>query len=396
MLPPYSTFASHWDLDPDVLSLNHGSFGATPIEVQTFRTRLLRRIERDPMAFYLDDMFDLLDRSRIVVGEFVGAKPESLVFGVNTTSLVNAVLRSLEFTEGDEILVLDHAYGACINTLSYVCERSGAKMVVVDVPFPLEEPGEVTAAVLDAVSDRTVLALIDHITSPTALLMPIHDIVIGLQDLGVETLVDGAHAPGMVELDIESIGAAYYVANLHKWVCSPKGAAFMTVREDKREALRPSVLSHGATGSYEKRSKLHLEFDWQGTADPTPILSVGSAIEVVRGLVPGGWDEIREHNRLLARKARDIVGAALGSESPAPDKMFGSMTLLPLPGGLTHRPVWPGRQPLQDALAEKHHIAVPVVSWPKLNSRLIRISAHLYNSEAQYEYLAQALATELG
>ncbi len=348
------------------------------------------------MVFYLDDMFDLLDRSRIEVGEFVGAKPESLVFGVNTTTLVNAVLQSLELSEGDEILILDHAYGACLNTLSYVCERSGAKMVVVDVPFPLEEPAEVTAAVLDAVSGRTVLALIDHITSPTALVMPIHDIVIGLQDLGVETLVDGAHAPGMVELDIESIGAAYYVANLHKWVCSPKGAAFMTVREDKREALRPSVLSHGATGSYEKRPKLHLEFDWQGTADPTPILSVGSAIEVVGGLVPGGWDEIREHNRLLARKARDIVGAALGGESPAPDKMFGSMTLLPLPGGLTHRPVWPARQPLQDALAEKHRIAVPVVSWPKLNSRLIRISAHLYNSEAQYEYLAQALATELG
>ncbi len=395
MPPSYSDLASNWSLNPDIVYLNHGSFGATPRSVQGFRAELQASMENDPMRFFVHDVWTLIDDSRMAVSNFVGADPEGLVFGENATALVNGVLRSLQLDDGDEILVLDHGYGACTNAARYVCEKVGANLVVVDVPFPLDDPSEVTDAILATITERTVLAVIDHVTSPTALVLPIAEIVSKLAERGIDVLVDGAHAPGMLDLDINAIDAAYYVGNLHKWVCGPKSAAFMSVRSDHRQSARPLVISHGATGSDTTRSRLHLEFDWQGTSDPTAIAAIGETIKVMDAMVPGGWPQIRQMNRDLARAASKVLCSRLGTISPAPASMFGSMGLIPIPGGLTERIEWPGLQPLQQVLDDTYQIPIPIVPWPKFDTRFVRISAHLYNTMEQYEYLADALVSEV-
>ena len=212
---------------------------------------------------------------------------------------------------------------------------------------------------------------------------------------GVDTLVDGAHAPGMVALDVRALGAAYYTGNLHKWVCAPKGAAFLYVREDRREAVRPLVTSHGANSRRVDRSRYHLEFDWTGTFDPTAWLAVPRALEFMGSLRPGGWPELRARNHALALEARDIVAEALGIPAPAPDGMLGSMAALPLPDGTAEATGTRPGDPLQDELLARFRIEVPVVPWPGPPKRLIRVSAQIYNQESDYRKLAEALTVLL-
>jgi isopenicillin-N epimerase len=250
----------------------------------------------------------------------------------------------------------------------------------------------VTAAVLARVSERTRLAVIDHITSPTALIFPIADLVKELDARGVDTLVDGAHAPGMVPVDVRALGAAYYTANCHKWLCAPKGAAFLHVRRDRQDQIRPTVISHGASAELHGRSRFRLEFDWVGTDDPTAFLSVPAALRFVGGLVPGGWPEVMRRNHALALEARGILCDALGMRPPVPDDMLGSMAALELPGHLKGGPSGLlGLDPLQDELFAQYGIEVPVFVWPAAPRRLIRVSAQLYNTPDHYRRLAAAL-----
>jgi isopenicillin-N epimerase len=208
---------------------------------------------------------------------------------------------------------------------------------------------------------------------------------------GIDTLVDGAHAPGMIPLDLQSLGAAFYTGNLHKWVCAPKGSAFLHVRANRRYGIRPVSISHGANSPRTDRTRYLIEFDWTGTFDPSAILAVPDSIGFIGSLVPGGWPEVMRRNRELALRGRDILARSLGVAPPVPDSMLASMAALPLPDGTaTTAPALYG-DPLQDALLEKDHIEVPVVPWPHPPKRLIRISAQLYNEEADYERLARAL-----
>jgi isopenicillin-N epimerase len=217
-------------------------------------------------------------------------------------------------------------------------------------------------------------------------------LVPALRERGVETLVDGAHAPGMLPLDLRGLGAAYYAANLHKWVCAPKGAGFLHVREDLRGTVEPAVTSHGRTAARPDRSRFLLEFDWTGTGDPTPALCAPVAIEAVAALVPGGWDEVRRSNHALACQGRDLLCAALGVARPAPDAMLGCMASVPVPdaAGAAPRSAL-GADPLHDALRAEG-IEVPVFPWPAWPRRLLRISAQRYNRPDQYRRLAEALA----
>jgi isopenicillin-N epimerase len=379
--------ASHWSLDPRIDFLNHGSFGACPTAVLDAQQRLRNRLEREPVAFMLRELPGLLDEARTTLAALVGAAAEDLAFVNNATTGVNTVLRSLDLAPDDELLTTDHGYNACRNALDYVAERAGARVVVAAVPFPVTSSSEVVDAVMSCVTTRTRLALLDHVTSPTALVFPIAELVNGLAARGVDTLVDGAHAPGMVNLDLAQLGAAYYTANCHKWLCAPKGSAFLHVRRDRQADIRPLVISHGKNAQDSSRSRFRLEFDWTGTQDPTPFLCVVDAIGFLKRLLPGGLPELITRNHALALEARAILCATLGIAPPAPDDMLGAMVALPLPAD---------SQPLQDQLLHEDRIEVPIFPWPNAADRCLRVTAQVYNTREQYERLAQALARRLG
>lgn len=382
--PSYSGFAKHWSLNQDVVFLNHGSFGACPIAVQQVQQQFRERIEHQPLQFFARDLEGLLDEARAELAAFVRADADALAFVPNATTGVNAVLRSLSFQPEDELLTTNQEYNACRNALNFVAERSGAKIVVAEVPFPITSPTQVVAAVLQKVSDRTRLALLDHVVSQTGLVFPIADLVRALSQRGIDTLVDGAHAPGMLPLNLSELGATYYTGNCHKWLCAPKGAAFLYVQRDRQALIRPLTISHGANSARGDRSRFRLEFDWMGTADPTAYLSVPAAIQFLGGLMPGGWAELMASNRALALMARQRLSDSLNIPVPCPSEMVGSLAVLPLPDGdyLT----------LQDALLEQYGIEVPIVPYPTLGNRCVRISAQLYNHIDQYTYLGTALS----
>jgi isopenicillin-N epimerase len=379
-----------WHLDPAITFLNHGSFGATPRAVLERQSEYRLQMEREPVRFMVRELEPLLDAARQEVAQFVGASPDAIAFVPNATAGVNAVLRSLDLDKHDELLVTTQEYNACRNTLDYVAGLAEAKVVVIDIPFPIASPDEVVARVLERVTSRTRLLLIDHVTSQTALIFPVATLVKELHDRGIDALVDGAHAPGMIPLELDQLGAAWYTANLHKWVCAPKGAAFLYSRRNRR-TVRPISISHGANSTREDRSRYHIEFDWTGTFDPTAWLASADAIRYVGSLVDGGWPEVMRRNHALALAGRDILTRALGIDPPAPDAMLGSMAALPLPDGSASAAPSLYGDPLQDALLEQFGIEVPIVPWPAPPKRLVRISAQLYNETKDYDYLAASL-----
>ena len=378
-----------WTLDPDTTFLNHGSFGACPAEVLEAQRVLRARMERQPVHFLSRDLDDLLGEARAALGGFLNADADDLALVANATSGVNTILRSLAFAPGDELLVTDHAYNACRNAVVFVADRAGAQVVPVRVPFPLDSPEEVLAPILAAVTGRTRLALIDHVASPTGLVFPIERLVEALQSRGVDVLVDGAHAPGMIPLDLRTLGAAYYTGNGHKWLCAPKGSAFLWVRPDRQSRVHPLTISHGFNAVRNDRSRFRLEFDWTGTIDPTAALCIPVALRFMEARLPGGWPAVMERNHRLALVARQRLCAALGIALPCPDNMVGALAAIPLPATGEDGPPSPGGDPLQ--LRERFGIEVPVIAWPAAPKRLLRVSAQLYNTLEDFERLAQAI-----
>jgi isopenicillin-N epimerase len=305
------------------------------------------------------------------------------------------VLRSIPLPAGAELLVTDQEYNATRNILEYVAAERGCRVVVAQIPFPIAGPEEVLEAVLARVSAHTRLAVIDHVTSQTALVFPIDELVRELEARGVDVLVDGAHAPGMVDLDIGALAPAYYAANCHKWVCAPKGVGFLWVREDRRRDVRPAVISHGANARVPLERRYGVEFFWTGTGDFTPALAVPAALRFLDELVPGGHAGLRAHNRALALAGRRVVADALGAPLPCPDAMIGAMASLSVPElprfGAPDAGSALALDPLQDALLRDHRIEVPVLTCPAHPERLLRISAQAYNSPGDYARLATAL-----
>ena len=387
---------SFWRLDPDVIHLNHGSFGATPGPVLEEQRRLREAMESNPTRWFLADYQPALDQARSKVADFVGSDPAGLAFVNNATEGVNSVLRSLEadLKPGDEIVVTDHEYNACRNAAMVTAARTGARVVPAAIPFPLQSTREVTDSILDVVTDRTRLLMVDAVTSPTALVFPLEEIVAALEPQ-VQVLVDAAHAPGMIDFDLTALGASYVTANCHKWMCAPKGSAILYVREDRRDRIYPAVISHGYNGGWPAEGgHLHTQFDWTGTDDPTAWLSTPAALDAMAGLQPDGWDGVRRSNRELCLAGRDMLIEILGTETPAPDSMIGAIASVPLPrtpseGGTIFNP-------LMKTLRDRWHIEVMVMSWPDPSASLLRISAQQYNSIEDLERLVEAVAAELG
>jgi isopenicillin-N epimerase len=387
-----------WAIDPSIDYLNHGAFGACPRAVFEVQNEWRARFERNAVRFVLNELEPALDEARRDVAAFVGADAADLAFVTNPTTGVGAVLASVALRPGDELIITDHGYNACNNAARYWAERAGAKVVVARLPFPLRDEGELVSAFLAAVTPKTRLAIVDHVTSPTALVLPAERLVRELQARGVLVLVDGAHSPGMLPLEIESLGAEYFVGTLHKWCCAPKGVSILHVRRDLQEGVHPLVISHGYNSTRTDRSRYHLEFDWVGSHDPSGFLAAPASLRYLAGLLPGGLPALRERNRALALAARSLLAERLGLDVPCPESMLGAMATLFLPDDPSpeSRIGSPFAEPITSNLREKHRFEVPVMVWPGPGKRLLRISAGPYNHLGQYERLASVLAAELG
>jgi isopenicillin-N epimerase len=389
-----SPFADRFMLDPSIHYLNHGSFGACPRDILEAQSALRDELERRPAEFMIAKLPGMLAEVRAALGRFAGADPEGFVFVRNATYGVNAVARSWDLRPGDEILTTDHSYGACRKALEFIAPRRGARLVVARVPFPIDDPDAVADAVLGAVTARTRLALLDHVTSPTALVFPLERLVPALRERGVESIVDGAHALGMLPLALDRLGAAAYTANAHKWLCAPKGAAILHVRSDLRRRIRPLVISHGYDSGAEA-VQFRDEWDWTGTDDPTSWLMIPACLRWLEALLPGGWPALMEHNHAQALRGRAILLESLGLAEPCPASMIGSTASLPLPAAAPGSPVERLEPEALTAWARARGVEPVFFHWPGPGGRMVRVSAQAYNHDDQYRALAAILPEAL-
>jgi isopenicillin-N epimerase len=366
-----------WTLDPDFLTVNHGSYGATPRVVLAAQDEWRRRMEAQPTRFFSRELPEALREVATVLARAVLAEPDDIVFVPNATTGCNAVLRSMRLEAGDEILHASHVYNAVRNTMVYVAERSGAKVVSAELPFPRPDKATVLANIEKAITKRTRIAVIDHITSPSGLVLPIADIIALCHTAGVPVLVDGAHGPGQVPLDLPTLDADWYVGNCHKWWSAPKGCGFLYARGDRKTELHPVIISHGYGAGFTK------EFDWTGTVDPTAYLALPAALDFFARL---GGPALMERNRLLAAEAGAFLAAKLGTEVGARSEMAGSMALVRLPFDMspTREAAVPVRAILQAAGTDCPVHGLAGGPW-------LRLSAYAYNEMADYERLAELL-----
>lgn len=382
-----------WLLDRSIIFLNHGSFGSCPKAILEHQSKIRMKMEQEPVQFFVRELESLMDEARAKLATFLNGNPDNLVFVPNATYGVNCVLNSFRFKEGDEILITNHEYNACRNAAFVVAEKQGAKVVIANIPFPIRDENQILDAIFSCVTERTRLIMVDHITSPTALVFPIEKIIRMAKQYDIPVLVDGAHTAGMLPLDLKQLDADFYTGNCHKWLCSPKGSAFLYVKEKWIDLIRPVVISHGANSPRKDRSRYLIEFGWTGTFDPSAYLSVPQSIDYLGSLVNGGWEMIMKRNRALALVARDLICDYLDIEPSAPDELIGSMVAFR---------IWdsPAKEPpktalysdiLQNILFERYKIEVPVAPWEYFPQRTLRISAQLYNYLEQYEILAKAL-----
>ncbi|KAF4982153.1 hypothetical protein FZEAL_2176 [Fusarium zealandicum] len=379
-----------WQIRNDILYLDNGAFGACPTAVVDKQKEIRQWIEENPHEFYERSYITALEASKETLAGFLHADPSDLVLLPGATHGLNVVIQSLNYNQGDEILTTNHAYSSVRMALEYVAKRDGAHLVVIDLPLQVTGPTDILQRILAGVTSRTRLAVIDHIPSRSGLVLPAKEIVHELESLGVDTLVDGAHAPGMIPLNLEDINAAYYVANCHKWMCAPRGVGFLHVRRDHAEKIKPLVIARSPyVVSRSKHSSLQHSFGWMGTYCPSAVLSLPCSINHLETVMPGGYSGLTSRNHDLAVLARRIICKAIGIPVPCPDSMIAAMATIPLPDspGLEQE----GMLPIQQALWKEHGIVIPVYSWPSYPKRVIRLSVQAYNSLDQYLKLADCL-----
>lgn len=365
-----------WTLDPGVAYLNHGSFGATPKSVLAAQIKWQEEMEREPVEFLAWQLPSLMRSLREDLAGFLGCDADGLAFVSNATTGVNTVLRSFDWSAGDEIVVADSGYGAVLRSVQHLADRFGVVVRVARLPFPFADLAEIVDAFREVTHAKTRLLIVDQIVSATAVILPVAEIVALAHGFGVPVLVDGAHGPGQLDFSISALQAEFFTGNLHKWLCAPKGSAVLYVSPAWRDRIHPLTLSH----DYGKGFRA--EFDWTGTADYSAWLACGTALAHFRELGP---TRVRESNHELVRAGRVLLAEALGVELPHPDDsaLYGSMAAIPFPIPA------PDREALRRRMFHEERIEVP---FTQFDHRLwVRISGQAYNHPDEYARLAAAL-----
>jgi isopenicillin-N epimerase len=385
---------SEWLLEPDITYLNHGTVGATPRRVLAAQRAVQDEIERQPSRFLLRELTSIIvgawrpeqPRMRMAaaqIGAFVGARGEDLVFVDNATTGANGVLRSFPFEAGDELLVSDLGYGGVTLAARFATRERGASLRSVTIPRPFSSDG-IAAAFEEAVNPRTRIAVVDHVASETGIILPVAEIAARLKHRGVAVLVDGAHAPGSIPLDVPSLGVDWYVANLHKWAFVPRSSGFLWVSPERQAAVHPAVISWGLDQGFTT------EFDLVGTRDPSPFLAAPAALSFIEEL--GGLAAIHAYTHDLAWRGADYLAERWGTTFDTPKALVGSMAVVMLPAsaGSTREHA----ASLRDALLFEDHIEVQVHAHA--NRLHARVSAQVYNEMADYARLAEAVLSRVG
>ena len=386
----WSPKSRHWSLDPAITFLNHGSFGACPTPILEVQRSVRSQMERSPVAFMLRELPELWEEARARVAEFVGADAEGLVFVDNATTGVNAALRAIELSEGDVILALDHGYNACLNAADEVAQRHGAEVRRLSLPLDDPDSGALLAQLESALGPNVKALLIDQITSPSALVLPVKEICRRMSSAGVAVIVDGAHCPGQVPLELAAMGCDFFTGNLHKWVYAPKGAAILWVGPAWRERTLPTTVSHGYNDQTSPAPRLHKLFDWTGTKDPSAVIAA-AALEVMPNLYEGSWLELMADNHVkVTRWAADLCDGVPGIEPIGRAERWGAMVTFRLPplevphsDSCVH--------PLQEWLWRFHRIEVPVFKGIHEEATWLRISAQIYLGDDAHRPLIDAL-----
>jgi isopenicillin-N epimerase len=372
-------------LDPEIIFLNHGSFGACPIPVFDTYQVWQRQLERQPVDFLGRRIPELMAEARVRLGEFLGAAADNLVFFTNPTSAINMVARNLPLEPGDEILTSDHEYGAMDRTWNFICRQRHASYIHRPVCLPVESAASFVENFWAGVTPRTRVIFLSHITSPTALIFPLAEICRRARQTGILTVIDGAHAPGQIDLNLTELDADLYSGACHKWLMAPKGAAFLFANRSVQHLLDPLVVSWGYESEQPGPSRFIDYHEWQGTRDPSAFLSVPAAIDFQAEY---GWAEVRKRCHDLAADTRRKIDRLTGLPSICPDspEWFAQMFTARLPQGID-------LQALQKRLYEKYRIEVPVISWNRQN--FIRVSFQGYNHPSDGQALVDALGALL-
>jgi isopenicillin-N epimerase len=372
---------SDFMIDPGLAYLNHGSFGAMPSVVFEEQNRWRRKVEADPIELLGRQCPALVEAAKEDIGKTFGMAPRDFGLVTNATEGINAVLRSLKFAAGDELLTTNHVYNAIRQAMKFIARQSGATYREIEVAVPVRSPTEIEQAVLNAVTSRTRLVVIDHITSPTALVFPVEKILAGCADKGVDVMIDGAHGPGMFPLNIERLAPAYYAGNLHKWACGPKGSAFLWIRPDRQSPVHPLVVSH----FYEQG--IVKEFAWQGTRDFSAWFATPRALQY---LAETGWSRIMNHNHAMAVWANEFLCAKwnVQSISPLDGTLLGSMAAVPLPPPLDIASTDDVAR-FQQRLHDEFRVEAPFMTWNGRN--YIRPCCQIYNVPDDVERLGSAI-----
>lgn len=379
---------SLWPLDPDATYLNHGTVGVTPRAVLDAQQRWRDRIERHPARFMLRELWSftgstadgpsLIRQAAAEVAGFVGARADDFVFIDNTSTGVNAVMRSLPLSSGDEVVITDHAYGGIVTAVQYCAQRAGATVRIVEMPYPAFSDAESVDRIASALTDRTRLVIVDHIAAESALVFPVEQIVQACHQRRVPVLVDGAHVPGQLALNVSAVGADFYIANLHKWAMAPRSSAFMVVAPEQQTMIHPPVISWGLGSGFLR------EFDWVGTRDPTPWLTAPDGIRFLKDL---GYDALRTYNHNLAWRAAQMLTSRWNTPLEIQESAVGSMVSVMTPErcGSTK----PDAVALRDKLLHQHNIEVQVHA--RAGRVWVRISAQVYNDDADIQRLAEVV-----